>query len=470
MSFEDKQIWLQVKERLKNELDVDSYENYFSSINEVYKTNDNIYFLKVKNNFIKTRIESGYLKRMNDILLDLLNSPHYFMIKTEKEIDYEQERMVETSSKNNFTRTSSCGLNPTYTFGNFVVGDSNRMAHRYATQVSNNINNLSSQQNLVYFFGDVGVGKTHLIEAIGNHILEVNPDTRVLYIRTQDFIEQYAKCGIGASSQQNYTDFYEKFNNLDVLLVDDIQLIEHKDKTQLEFFKIFENLYSKGKLIAITSDKKPKDLQNIMTRLTSRFEMALILDVSSPDRLHRINILKSKLKQELDEQNKINEFPEETLEYIATVCESNVRELEGALKRVLFYCDAFNHDFSIESAKEALQNILNFKNAANSMGNTDQEIKKLINVVSDYFKVGENDILSNSRKKELVVARRLCWYILRSKYDFSYSKIGEIFGGKDHSTVMTGVQEIENSLKEDVATKKNVENILKKIGKDTNII
>jgi len=199
-----------------------------------------------------------------------------------------------------------------------------------------------------------------------------------------------------------------------------------------------------------------------MTRLTSRFEWGISLDINKPDKSHRISILKAKLKQESPNPEKVSD---DVIDYIATVCESNIRELEGALKRVLFYCEAFGFDYNLESAKEALKSIANIHEISGSSIAPTHEIKKVLDVIGTYFKIDQDDLLSNSRKKDIVYARQLCFYVFKTKYDLTFQKIGDIFNGKDHSTVMHGYQVIEEELKTSEDSKKNLENILRKIGK-----
>lgn len=457
MEINAAEVWSNIKNRLKNELDSEVYEGYFAPITEIYKEQNNFIYLVVENEFYKARIQSNYIDRLNAVLLEYYPTPHRFQLITKNEIIEEEDKKNENFNKVNFTKSNKSGLNPNYTFSNFVVGDSNRFAHRYATMVAEQ---LAAVANPVYIFGDVGLGKTHLMQAIGNYVAESKPELQILYIRTQDFVEEYVKC-----LKNGYEEFYKKFEHLDVLLVDDIQFLESKQQCQLEFFKIFERLTADKKLVVITSDKKASDLRDIMARLTSRFEWGIALDISKPDKEHRISILNSKIKQEMPNPEKM---PQEVIDYIATVCESNIRELEGALKRVLFFCDAFSLDYNLENAKEALKNIVNFSDAVENSVAPNEEIKKMLNVVCAYFKIDQDDLLSNSRKKEVVYARQICWYLMRTKYDLTYQKIGDIFNGKDHSTIMHGCEIIEVGAKSDEDTKKNVENILRKMGKDPN--
>ena len=451
------QIWDEIKAQLKLEVNPDIYENYFARMNEIYKVNNNSVYLVVENAFYKKRINDGYLDKMNYYLSKFSSENKYKFIlitKQEKENDAKQNQQ-----KTVFEKQTPNGLNPNLTFSTFVVGDSNRFAHRAAMLVAEQLSEIA---NPLYIFGDVGLGKTHLMQAIGNSILEYKDSKNVIYIRTQDFVEEYVK-----SKDDGYDNFSKKFKNIDVLLIDDIQFLQGKEKSQLEFFKIFERLYEEKKLIVITSDKKASDLHNIMERLTSRFAWGMSLDINKPNKAHRVEILKSKLEQELADPTKV---PDEVINYIADVCTSNIRELEGALNRVLFYCDAFELDINLENAKEALKNLVSSMETIEDAIVPSQDIKKILSVVAAYFKLDVDSLLSSSKKKEIVLARQICWYLMRDKYNLTWQKIGDIFNGKDHSTVSYGYQIIENGIKTDDSIKKNVENIIRKLGKDPNAV
>jgi len=457
MELRSNEVWLEVKEQLRQELEQDVFETYFEPIKSVYKESGNLLYLIVDSAFLKARIQNNYLYRMNTLLTNYYSVPHFFMLQSKEEIIEEKKDSMHNF---NFVKANASGLNPNYTFSTFVVGDSNRFAHRYATMVADQ---LAGVANPVYIFGDVGLGKTHLMQAIGNYILEAKPDYKILYEKTENFVEDYVK----ASKNNGYEEFSEKFKEIDVLLVDDIQFLSGKTQCQLEFFKIFERLTSDKKLIVLTSDRKPSELKDIMTRLTSRFEWGISLDINKPDKQHRINILNSKLKQELQNPEAV---PPVVVDYIATVCESNIRQLEGDLKRVLFYCEAFDLEYTLESAKEALKGVVDLQENIESSIVPSQEIKKTLDVVSSYFKITQDDLLGESRKKEIIYARKLCWYILRTRYDLTFQKIGNIFNGKDHSTVMHGYQTFEADYDINQDTKRNVENVLRKMGKNPNAV
>lgn len=455
------EVWNKIKQRLENSLESYVFEDYFSNINEIYKEQNNNIYLVVENAFYKKRIQNEYLDMMNEMLKDYYPNTKRFFLITKEEMVQEEENKKAALNTEIFSKKNNSGLNPDFTFSNYVVGNSNRFAHRYAVLVADQKTNIA---NPVYIFGNVGLGKTHLMQAIGNAILESDASAKILYIGTQDFIEEYVKSG---TRPGGYERFSEKFDDIDVLLVDDIQFLENKTQSQMEFFKIFERLSNNNKLILLTSDRKSSDLTNIMARLTSRFEKGLSLDINKPDKELRIQILNSKIKQELPHPE---DFPEEVIDYIATVCDNNVRQLEGCLKRVLYQCAAFELDYTVENAKDALKNIIDFADVTSNAPASNEEVKNLIGVTCSYFKINETDLLSNSRKKELVYARQICWYLLKTKYDLTFKKIGSLFGGKDHSTILHGCNAIEEGIKSSSETQKNVENILRRVGKGTNQI
>src|SRR5574344_308152 len=224
MEINAAEVWSNIKNRLKNELDSEVYEGYFAPITEIYTEQNNFIYLVVENEFYKARIQSNYIDRLNAVLLEYYPTPHRFQLITKNEIIEEEDKKNENFNKVNFTKSNKSGLNPNYTFSNFVVGDSNRFAHRYATMVAEQ---LAAVANPVYIFGDVGLGKTHLMQAIGNYVAESKPELQILYIRTQDLGKEYVKC-----LKNGYEEFYPKFANLDVLLVDAIQFLESKQQCQ----------------------------------------------------------------------------------------------------------------------------------------------------------------------------------------------------------------------------------------------
>lgn len=454
-NFED--IWKKIKSTLQSEFDNDIYNEHFAEINNVFRVNNNLVYLIAPNSFIKNKIENFYINRLNYYLNNFVEEKYLFKIITKEQaaIEIAKDQPYEINKpEENLENKYKTGLNNTYTFDNFVVGTSNRLAYTSAMKVADQPGIFA---NPLYIFGDVGLGKTHLMECIGNYALENNINLKVLYVKTDQFIEDYAS----AAQNKTFDDFSKKYEDVDILLVDDIQFLSGKTKTQLEFFKIFEKLKDNNKQIVITSDRPASDLYDIMSRLTSRFEWGLSVDISKPNLDHRISILKKKLSIETSDPELISE---EILEYIASVFDNNIRELEGALKRVLFYCTAFNYKFTIENTKDALKNLINSKNVG-SKDIDKNNYNNILDVVSNYYNINTSDLLSKKRQKKYVFARQISMYIIKDLYDLTFKRIGQIFNGRDHSTVIYGIEQISNYIQTDDSVKKDVEKLLIKCGK-----
>jgi chromosomal replication initiator protein len=449
-------IWEKIKYKLQMTLEEDVFNETFAGITNVFKVVNNYVFLIAPNSFVKGKIDAFYLNRLNVMLNEYLEVKHLFKIIS-------KEQAADELSKTTYAINTPelgledkyrTGLNNMYTFDNFVVGASNRLAYTSAMKVADQPGVFA---NPLYIFGEVGLGKTHLMQCIGNFILENNVSKKVLYVKTDQFIEDYGK----ACAKKTFDDFAKKYENVDILLADDIQFLAGKTQSQLEFFKLFERLKENNKQIVITSDRPASELFDIMSRLTSRFEWGLSVDINRPSLDHRILILKKKLQAETTDPELI---PKEVLEYIASIFDNNVRELEGALKRVLFYCTAFDYKFTITNAEESLKNLINSKNISNK-AISDGNFNNVIDIVSSYYHITTSDLLSNKRTKQFVYPRQVSMYILKEVYDLTYKKIGQIFNNKDHSTVIYSIEQISNDLQTDKAKKDDIEKLLIKCGK-----
>jgi len=451
-------IWDKIKSKLQITLDEDVYNEHFANISTVFKVVNNAIYLIAPNPFVKSKIESFYLNRLNAMLNEYTPDKHMFKIiskeQAAEEIAKTQTYEINTPEKN-LENKYKTGLNNIYTFENFVVGASNRLAYTSAMKVADQPGVVA---NPLYIFGDVGLGKTHLMQCVGNYILENDINKKVLYAKTDQFIEDYAK----AAQKKSFDDFSHKYENVDILLVDDIQFLSGKTQSQLEFFKIFEKLKESNKQIVITSDRPASELFEIMSRLTSRFEWGLSVDINRPNLEHRILILKKKLHAETADPDLI---PDEILEYIASIFDNNVRELEGALKRVLFYCTAFDYKFTVSNAQEALKNLVNSKNISD-LSIEKSNYNNILDIVSSYYNISTTDLLSGKRKKQYVFPRQVSMYILKELYDMTYKKIGQIFNGRDHSTVIYSIEQISNDIKCDKTKKSDIEKLLVKCGKN----
>ncbi len=450
-------IWNNIKSQLELSIEEEVFKETFVNITNVFKVVNNNIYLIAPNPFIKSKIDNFWLNRLNGMLSEFLKEKHVFKIITKdqaaEEISKAQTYAINTPEPNLEERFKT-GLSNSYTFDNFVVGASNRLAYTSAIKVADQPGVFA---NPLYIFGDVGLGKTHLMQCVGNYILENDINKRVLYVKTDQFIEDYGKAAI----RKTFEDFSKKYENVDILLVDDIQFLAGKTQSQLEFFKIFERLKEQNKQIVITSDRPASELFDIMSRLTSRFEWGLSVDINRPNLNHRILILKKKMQAETQNPDLI---PDDVLEYIASIFDNNVRELEGALKRVLFYCTAFDYKFTVQIAEEALKNLINSKDISNKSVNNGN-YNTVLDVVSSYYRITTSDLLSTKRSKQYVYPRQISMYILKEMYDLTYKKIGQIFNNRDHSTVIYSIEQITNDIQTDKTKKDDVEKLLIKCGK-----
>lgn len=453
------QIWEKIKNQLQVTLDEDVFAEHFANMTTIFKVVNNAVYLIAPNSFVKSKIESFYLNRLNAMLNDFTTEKHMFKIITKEQAAEELQKAAAyeiNRPEKDLNNKYKTGLHNIYTFENFVVGSSNRLAYTSAMKVADQPGVFA---NPLYIFGDVGLGKTHLMQCVGNYVLENDLNRKVLYVKTDQFIEDYAK----AAQKKTFDEFSKKYENVDILLVDDIQFLSGKNQSQLEFFKIFEKLKEENKQIVITSDRPASELYDIMSRLTSRFEWGLSVDINRPNLEHRILILKKKLHAETADPDLISD---EILEYIASIFDNNVRELEGALKRVLFYCTAFDYKFTIANAEEALKNLVNSKNISNHTLEK-SNFNNVLDIVSAYYNISTSDLLSNKRKKQYVFPRQVSMYILKELFDLTYKKIGQIFNGRDHSTVIYSIEQITNDLETDKDKKNDIEKLLVKCGKKT---
>ncbi len=320
-------------------------------------------------------------------------------------------------------------LNPHYNFGTFVVGEGNKMAHAAAFAVAESPGSL---YNPLFIYGGVGLGKTHLMEAIGNHMLQVNPKARVKYVTSEDFTNDY----INAIRNNTTEQLREEYRNLDLLLIDDIQFLANKEGTQLEFFNTFNALHDRKKQIVMTSDRIPNEIPELQDRLVSRFRWGLTVEITPPDLETRIAILRSKVEEDhIDIGN-------DTLNYIAGQIDTNIRELEGALTKVQAFANLSGDRITPSLASQALKGL-------HRAANTEITIATIQKQVADFYNITQSDILGKKRVKQIVMPRQIAMYLSRELTDSSLPKIGNEFGGKDHTTVLHAIDKIEAELKKD---------------------
>ncbi|WP_429964922.1 chromosomal replication initiator protein DnaA [Enterococcus sp. AZ072] len=335
--------------------------------------------------------------------------------------------------------TKKAMLNPKYTFDTFVIGKGNQMAHAAALVVAEEPGSI---YNPLFFYGGVGLGKTHLMHAIGHQMLSINPQAKVKYVSSETFANDF----INSIKNKISEEFRQEYRNVDLLLVDDIQFFAEKEATQEEFFHTFENLYNDNKQIVLTSDRLPNEIPKLQERLVSRFAWGLSVDITPPDLETRTAILRKKAQAEN------LEIPDDTLSYIAGQIDSNIRELEGALVRVQAFATMNNADITTSIAADALKSL-------KGTGNTQLSITQIQEEVAKYYHIQVKDLKGKKRVKAIVVPRQIAMYLSREMTDSSLPKIGAEFGGKDHTTVIHAHEKIAQLIKNDTSIQQEVAEI-----------
>ena len=337
------------------------------------------------------------------------------------------------------------------TFESFVEGDFNKEAYRAASLISQKPGEVF---NPLFIYSNSGLGKTHLLHAIGNKIKAKNPKAKILYIDANDFVEEYVKFVKGEKENETLKDF---FSTVDVLLFDDVQFLENKVKTEEMFFYVYQKMVNSNKQIVITSDRQPTELKGLEDRLVTRFTQGLTVKINTPDQDTCVKILEKQIE---NEGLKIDNFDPAVLYFYADKFSNNVRELDGAFNRLIFYVSQIKQveKITLDVAIEAAQNITGIKNVATQLSET-----KIINVVADYYNLVPSQLTGKVRTGQLALARHVAMYLIRNNIDVPLSKIGNIFGGRDHTTVMNGIMKVENMLKTDEPLKAAIEELQKRI-------
>ncbi|GGC95773.1 chromosomal replication initiator protein DnaA [Enterococcus wangshanyuanii] len=366
--------------------------------------------------------------------------PH-FVVTDEKEAMMIQEEKKDSPTPEKISEHSKKALlNPKYSFDTFVIGKGNQMAHAAALVVAEDPGSI---YNPLFFYGGVGLGKTHLMHAIGHQMLQNRPDAKVKYVSSETFTNEF----INSIQTKNSEQFRKEYRNVDLLLVDDIQFLAEKEATLEEFFHTFNDLYNENKQIVLTSDRPPNDIPKLPERLVSRFAWGLSVDITPPDLETRIAILRKKADAER------LEIPDDTLSYIAGQIDSNIRELEGALVRVQAYATINGEDISTSLAADALKSL-------KSVGSQNHlSILQIQEEVAKYYHIQLKDLKGKKRVKSIVVPRQISMYLSREMTDNSLPKIGAEFGGKDHTTVIHAHEKIQQLLEKDPAIQKEVAEI-----------
>jgi len=442
MSSDLHNIWNEVLNLMKVELTEVSFNTWLKTIEPISLSSDKI-ILAAPNEFTKGILVGRYLNLIKNAVKHVTKKDFdiQFIIPGEEySLNVGQSVVQENVVENN----QRAQLNPKYTFDTFVIGNSNRFAHAASLAVAEAP---AQAYNPLFIYGGVGLGKTHLMHAIGHYILNQNPSSKVVYVSSEKFTNEL----INSIREYRNEEFRNKYRNVDVLLIDDIQFIAGKEGTQEEFFHTFNALHEANKQIIISSDRPPKEIPTLEDRLRSRFEWGLIADIQPPDLETRIAILRKKANVE---NIKVND---DVMLYIASKIESNIRELEGALIRVVAYSSLTNSEVTVELAEEALKDILSSNKAVEITVDSIKEI------VSKYFKIKIEDFNSKKRTRAIAYPRQIAMYLTRELTDLSLPKIGDEFGGRDHTTVIHAYDKVTADMKKNPDLKRKIEDMIKQL-------
>ncbi|HLR53564.1 MAG TPA: chromosomal replication initiator protein DnaA [Pseudogracilibacillus sp.] len=423
------ELWNYILTEMQSKISKPSYDTWLSQTN-AKELKENILIVSVPNDFTKNWLDQRYTSVVDSLLYEMTGSKLNVRFETIAELEKQEEPEQPPEQPVN-TNPNPNMLNPKYTFDTFVVGAANRFAHAACLAVAEAP---AKSYNPLFIYGGVGLGKTHLMHAIGHYVKEYHPNRKVAYLSSEKFTNEFIN-----SIMENKADFFRnKYRSVDILLIDDIQFLAGKEQTQEEFFHTFNTLHEENKQIIISSDRPPREIPTLEERLRSRFEWGLITDISPPDLETRIAILSKKAKAE-----GLNDITNDVLLYIANQINTNIRELEGALIRVIAYSSLINSDINVQLATEALKDII--------PNNRPKEItvKGIQEFISKKYNITVEEILSKKRTKTIAFPRQVAMYLAREMTDLSLPKLGEEFGGRDHTTVIHGHKKIVTEMNKD---------------------
>ena len=445
------QLWNTFLDRIKNEISTVTYDTWFADT-KIIDIKDNIVLLSVPMHVHKKMLSENYNELIEEIFTAISGTNFKFKYLTEDEV---KENITINTDKIGVPSVSTfeSNLKSNYTFENFIVGESNKFAKLTALAVAEKPGQM---YNPLFIYGNSGLGKTHLMHAIGNYAAK-NNKSKVLYVTSEKFVDDFI--GINKRNQDgtNFDSveiFKKKYRDVDILIIDDIQYLGNGVKTQQEFFNTFNELYDKNKQIIISSDRSPDDLKLLEDRLRTRFNWGITINIEPPEFELRIHIIENKLKGQM-----LNtEFPKEVQEFIASNCTSDVRKLEGAITRVIAYATMMNgSDITLELADEALKGYF-VKTIVSK-----NKIEQVQQIVANHYNITVDDMKSKRRMASIAFPRQVAMYICRTNLKESFPKIGIEFGGKDHTTVMHSVDKIKKQMNKEKDLKDEIEKIIAKI-------
>ena len=441
--------WEEILQYVKKEHELSdiSFDTWLKPL-EVYSVEENLIYILVPSEQIGiSYLNKKYYLALRVAIAEILGSEYdikFILPEDAKKIRSVNNKGPKTPEPEVSKRSN---LNPNYTFDTFVVGSNNRFAQSASLAVAESP---GEAYNPLYIYGGPGLGKTHLMHSIGHFILKKNPSAKVLYVTSEEFTNEVIE-SIRSGNASAMNKFREKYRTIDVLMIDDVQFIIGKESTQEEFFHTFNALHSAGKQIILTSDKPPKDMETLEERIRSRFEWGLMADIGAPDYETRMAILRRKV--ESDDMV----LSDDILNYIANNIKSNIRELEGALNKLLAYSNLEKTDITMDIAKKELQNIIT--------PDKPREItpQLIIEVVSEHFQISLDQMISKNRSNEIAKPRQIAMYLCKTMTDIPLDSIGSLLGGRDHSTIIHGIKKIGDEYDSNEQTRNLIETIKKKI-------
>lgn len=438
-------IWATFLKRMEGTLAPMLYATWFRDT-KLISLKDNKAIVQVPLSIHKKHLKESYYEIIEEIFTDITGTNFQMEYYLEDELKSNIEIEIENVKAEDIYETN---LNPKYTFETFIVGESNKFAHAMALAIAEKPGFV---YNPLFLYSSSGLGKTHLMHAIGNYVHNTSKK-RVLYVTSEKFVNDFLELYKRNKEENNFEyvdNFKKKYRNVDVLLIDDIQYLETASKTQQEFFNTFNELHQQNKQIVIASDRSPDDFQKLEERLKTRFNWGMTIDILPPDMNLRLNIIERKL-----EAQQITNFPNDVKEYIASICTSDIRKLEGAIARVLAYAAIMNgSDITLDLALDALRDFIG-KNVISR-----NKIEQVQKIVAARYNIGIEDLKGKKRSANITIPRQIAMYICRNVLQEPLIKIGVEFGGKDHTTVMHSVNKIEKELKTDTRLEMEINSIV----------
>lgn len=452
-SYDLAEIWVRCKDKLKESFNEKVFNVWIKPIMPLEVT-DTYYKVAVKNDFFKTMLEENYAQVIEGVLAGIMSQNIKLIIETMDNgnsgseaaeempaVPAKREQQQLFNENTSVQQPDESNLNPKYVFETFVIGNSNRFAHAAAQAVANDP---AHAYNPLFLYGGVGLGKTHLMHAIGNRIKQNNPSMKVLYTSSEKFTNEII------NSIQNKTTeaFRQKYRNIDCLIIDDIQFLKGKEQTQVEFFHTFNALKDADKQIIISSDRPPREIETLEDRLRSRFDQGLTADIQTPDLETRMAILRTKAASD----NIV--LPTEVITLLATNIATNIREIEGAYNKIVAYTSLMHMPITVETAQKVLSDM------GNDIKTRTITYEGIIKVVADHYNVKQDELFNKKRTQNIAFPRQVAMYLCRELADLSYPRIGELFGGRDHTTVIHAYEKISNFKNSNLAFQNELQEII----------